>query len=53
MQTIYDFDLKETGRGSWLILGQKPYRAKQIYMLAVPEKSKTFDEMTDLPASSD
>lgn len=50
MQTIYDFDLKglEEMLGT---LGQKPYRAKQLFMWLYRKRAKTFDEMTDLPAS--
>ncbi|MDD6675852.1 MAG: 23S rRNA (adenine(2503)-C(2))-methyltransferase RlmN [Lactimicrobium massiliense] len=50
MQTIYDFDLKglEEMLGT---LGQKPYRAKQLFMWLYRKRAKTFDEMTDLPAA--
>lgn len=32
-------------------LGQKPYRAKQLFMWLYRKRAKTFDEMTDLPAA--
>ena len=50
MQTIYDFDLKglEEMLGT---LGQKPYRAKQLFMWLYRKRAKTFDEMTDQPAA--
>ncbi|MEE8807674.1 MAG: 23S rRNA (adenine(2503)-C(2))-methyltransferase RlmN [Lactimicrobium sp.] len=50
MQTIYDFDLKglEEMLGT---LGQKPYRAKQLFNWLYRKRAKTFDEMSDLPAA--
>ncbi len=50
MQTIYDFSLKqlESVLGE---MGQKPYRAKQIFQWLYRKRAESFEEMTDLPAS--
>ncbi len=50
MQTIYDYDLKglEKILGE---MGQKPYRAKQLFSWLYRKRVLSFDEMTDLPAT--
>ncbi len=49
MQSIYDFTLTQLEEmlGE---LGQKPYRAKQIYAWLYRKRAESFEEMTDLPA---
>lgn len=47
MQSIYDFDLEQLQ--DWFVsVGQKPYRAKQVYSWLYRKRVTTFDEMTDL-----
>ena len=50
MQTIYDYTLKQLEEvlGE---MGQKPYRAKQLYTWLYRKRVQSFDEMTDLPAA--
>ena len=50
MKTIYDFNLRQLEE---LLagLGQKSYRAKQVYSWLYRKRCSTFDEMSDLPAS--
>ena len=50
MRTIYDlplFNMEEMLAG----LGQKPYRAKQLYNWIYRKRAEGFEEMSDLPAS--
>lgn len=49
MQTIYDLTIKDM-EAVLAELGQKPYRAKQLYSWLYRKRAVTFDEMTDLPA---
>lgn len=50
MQTIYDLTLKQMEEMLGT-LGQKPYRAKQLYTWLYRKRAQSFDEMTDLPAA--
>jgi 23S rRNA (adenine2503-C2)-methyltransferase len=50
MQTIYDLtitEMEEMLKG----LGQKSYRAKQLYSWLYRKRVQSFDEMSDLPAA--
>lgn len=50
MRTIYDLTLKQME--NWLgTMGQKPYRAKQIFAWLYRKRVSSFEEMSDLPAS--
>ncbi|NCB33847.1 MAG: 23S rRNA (adenine(2503)-C(2))-methyltransferase RlmN, partial [Erysipelotrichia bacterium] len=50
MQTIYDLTIQEI-EAVLQGLGQKSYRAKQIYSWLYRKRVQSFDEMTDLPAA--
>ncbi len=50
MRTIYDFSLAQAEK-MLADLGQKPYRAKQLYNWLYRKRAESFDEMSDLPAS--
>ena len=50
MQTIYDLTLDQM-TVMLKELGQKPYRAKQLYTWLYRKRAEDFSEMTDLPAS--
>ena len=50
MQTIYDLTLDQMTE-MLKELGQKPYRAKQLYTWLYRKRAEDFSEMTDLPAS--
>lgn len=50
MQTILDLNLKQMEE-MLKEVGQKPYRAKQIYSWLYRKRVSSFDEMSDLPAS--
>jgi len=50
MQTIYDLTLKQMEEMLGT-LGQKPYRAKQLYTWLYRKRAQSFDEMSDLPAA--
>ncbi len=50
MRTIYDLTLKQMEE-MLAGLGQKPYRAKQIYSWLYRKRAVSFSEMTDLPAA--
>ncbi len=49
MQTIYDLNMKQMEE-MLASLGQKSYRARQIYSWLYRKRVLTFEEMTDLPA---
>ncbi|MBQ3460742.1 MAG: 23S rRNA (adenine(2503)-C(2))-methyltransferase RlmN [Solobacterium sp.] len=50
MQTILDLNLKQMEE-MLKEVGQKPYRAKQLYSWLYRKRVSSFDEMSDLPAS--
>lgn len=50
MRTIYDLNLKQMEEMLGT-LGQKPYRAKQLYTWLYRKHVLSFDEMSDLPAA--
>ncbi len=50
MQTIYNLNLKQMEE-MLAEYGQKPYRAKQLYTWLYRKRVKSFEEMTDLPAT--
>lgn len=50
MQTIYDFTFEEL-KEELSKLGQKSYRAKQLFTWLYRKRVESFDEMTDLPAN--
>ena len=47
MKNIKDYNIKEL-KDEILSLGEKPYRAEQIFKWLYKEKVLSFDEMTDL-----
>lgn len=47
MKNIKDYDLKEL-KEELVNIGEKPFRAEQIFKWLYQEKVKTFDEMTNL-----
>ncbi len=50
MQTIYDLNMMQMEE-MLASLGQKSYRAKQLYSWLYRKRVLTFEEMTDLPAA--
>ena len=46
-KNIYGLSLEEL-TSEMVMLGQKPYRAKQLYSWLYVKKAKSFDEMTDV-----
>ena len=47
MKNIKDYDLKEL-KEELATIGEKPYRAEQIFKWLYEEKVKSFDDMTNL-----
>lgn len=47
MKNIKDYDLKEL-KEELANIGEKPFRAEQIFKWLYQEKVKSFDEMTNL-----
>ena len=48
MKNIKDYNIEKL-KSELVSLGEKPYRAEQIFKWLYKSKVRTFDEMTDLP----